>query len=259
MVIGKSEKIFKLVTISTLFFIILFFISVIISMVFYLDSYTFISTLLSKEIIFAIKLSMVTATIATLISLIIGVPSAYALSRTEFIGKNIIDALLDLPIVLSPIALGAALLIFFSIDKMPLGDYFVFEVSGIIVAQFTIVSALTIRLMKSTFDSIDPNYENVARTLGYSKSQAFFKVTLPLSKNGLIASSILAWARAIGEFGATVTLAGATKMKTETLPIAIFLSLQSAEVEKAISVIFILIFLALITLIIFRKIGGNWL
>lgn len=60
---------------------------------------------------------------------------------------------------------------------MPLGDYFVFEVSGIIVAQFTIVSALTIRLMKSTFDSIDPNYENVARTLGYSKSQAFFKVT----------------------------------------------------------------------------------
>ena len=146
-------------------------------MVFYLDSYTFISTLLSKEIIFAIKLSMVTATIATLISLIIGVPAAYALSRTEFIGKNIIDALLDLPIVLSPIALGAALLIFFSIDKMPLGDYFVFEVSGIIVAQFTIVSALTIRLMKSTFDSIDPNYENVARTLGYSKSQAFFKVT----------------------------------------------------------------------------------
>lgn len=254
----KSEKIFKLVTISTLFLLVLFFISVIISMVFYLDSYTFISTLLSKEIIFAIKLSMVTATIATIISLIIGVPAAYALSRTEFIGKNIIDALLDLPIVLSPIALGAALLIFFSINTY-IGHYFVFEVSGIIVAQFTIVSALTIRLMKSTFDSIDQNYENVARTLGYSKFQAFFKVTLPLSKNGLMASSLLAWARAIGEFGATVTLAGATRMKTETLPIAIFLSLQSAELEKAIGIIYILIFIALIALIIIRKIGGNWL
>ena len=134
---------------------------------------------------------------------------------------------------------------------------FVFEVPGIVLAQFTMISALAVRLLKSTFDSIDPRYEQVGRTLGCSKLKVFFRVTLPLARDGLIASSILTWAKAMGEFGATVTLAGATAFKTETLPIAIFLSLATADVEKAVAVIFILIVIATVSLIALRKISGR--
>ena len=248
-----GERVFKAATLATLIFFVLFFTGIIISIIIYTSPGALLHILLSNEILFAIKLSLITATITAVISIIIGIPAAYAISKTEFWGKSVVDTILDLPIVVSPIALGAALLVFFN---TPLGSAieehgikFVFVVSGIILAQFTVVSALFIRLLKSTFDSINPRYEDVARTLGCSKFQAFFKVTLPLAKNGLIAAGILTWARAIGEFGATVTLAGATAMKTETLPIAIFLSLATADVEKAMTVIFILIAIAMIALI----------
>ena len=93
--------------------------------------------------------------------------------------------------------------------------------------------------------------------LSVGKPGAFLKVTMPLAKNGLIAACILTWARAVGEFGATVTLAGATAMKTETLPVAIFLSLATADVEEAIAVIFVLIIIAVAALLIMRKITGR--
>jgi molybdate transport system permease protein len=97
----------------------------------------------------------------------------------------------------------------------------------------------------------------VARTLGYSSWKAFLKVTLPIAKNGVIAAGILAWARAVGEYGATVTLAGATQMKTETLPIAIYLNIASAEVDRAIAVTFILIGLSVASLIVLRRMTGK--
>ena len=218
------------------------------------------AALLSEEILFAIRLSIFTATVATIISILIAIPVAYAISQTQFPGKDIVDSLLDLPIVISPIALGAALLVFFN---TPIGaginntTRFVFAVPGIILAQITVISALAIRLLKSTFDSIDPRYEQVGRTLGCSRLQAFFRVTMPLARDGLIAAGILTWARALGEFGATVTLAGATAMKTETLPVAIFLSLASADVEKAIAVIFVLIIIAVAALLTIRKVIGR--
>jgi molybdate transport system permease protein len=127
-------------------------------------------------------------------------------------------------------------------------------VPGIILAQFTVTSALAIRLLKSTFDGIDIRYEQVGRTLGCNKPQAFFRIIVPLARDGLIAGGILTWARAIGEYGASVTLAGAMAMKTETLPIAISLSLLNADIEKAIAIIFILVIIAVISLLTLRKI-----
>ncbi|ODS36133.1 hypothetical protein BEH94_01880 [Candidatus Altiarchaeales archaeon WOR_SM1_SCG] len=259
-----GERVFKAATLATLIFFVLFFTGIIISIIFYTNPGEVLKILFSAEVLFAIKLSLITATITAVISIIIGIPAAYAISKTEFRGKSVVDTILDLPIVVSPIALGAALLVFFNtpagIAIEEHGIKFVFVVSGIILAQFTVVSALFIRLMKSSFDSINPRYEDVARTLGCSKFQAFFKVTLPLAKNGIISAGILTWARAIGEFGATVTLAGATAMKTETLPIAIFLSLATADVEKAMTVILILVCIAMIALIAIRKaVGRGWL
>jgi molybdate transport system permease protein len=246
---------------SCLALLTFFFAGIVLSLVAYTDWDTLVATLISREIIFAIKLSLITATISTVLAMLVAIPVAYAISTIEFTGKSIVDAVLDLPIVISPIALGAALLVFFN---TPVGVAiegkivrFVFEVPGIILAQFTVITALAVRLLKSTFDGIDPRYERVGRTLGCSKLMAFVRVTLPLARDGLIASSILTWARAVGEFGATVTLAGATKMKTETLPTAIFLNLATANVEKAVAVIFILISLSLIALIVLRKISGT--
>jgi molybdate transport system permease protein len=256
----SSDKVFKIATIGALAVVVIFFASLLISLFSYTSWNDFTSAILSSDILFAIRLSITTATLAAIFSMIIAVPAAYALSHSKFPGKSIVDSLLDLPIVLSPIALGAALLIFFN---TPVGSSinsnfnFVFAVPGIILAQVTIVLALAIRLLKSTFDSIDPRYEMVSRTLGYNKFQAFRSVTLPMAKNGLISASILTWARAVGEFGATVTLAGATAMKTETLPTSIFLSLSSADVQKAIAVILILVIIALIALLFIRKIVGK--
>ena len=256
-----GERAFRAATISALAVLALFFLAIIVSMLAYTRWDTFLSALLSSEILFAIRLSLTTATIAASISILIAVPAAYAISRASFPGKDIVDSLLDLPIVISPVALGAALLVFFNTPPGAAINnnviQFVFSAPGIVLAQFTIISALAVRLLKSTFDSIDPRYERVARTLGCSQPEAFFRVTLPLARDGLIASGILTWARAVGEFGATVTLAGATAFRTETLPTAIFLSLASADIEKAIAVIFVLIIIAVAALLLIRKLIGR--
>lgn len=256
----RGESAFKAAIISALALFTLFLVGIVLSLVAYTSWDAFFTTLISPEILFAIKLSLITATVSTMLSMFVAIPVAYAISHIEFPGKSIVDTILDLPIVISPIALGAALLVFFN---TPVGVTienkivrFVFEVPGIILAQFTVVSALAVRLLKSTFDAIDPRYEQVGRTLGCTKLKVFCKVTLPLAREGLIASGILTWARAIGEFGATVTLVGATKLKTETLPIAIFLNLATADVQKAVAVIFILIIIAVSSLVALRRISG---
>lgn len=256
-----GERVFKVATISALVLLAVFIIGIIASLLAYTEWNTFIDALFSEEILYAIRLSLITATISAIIAILIAIPVSYAISRTNFPGKSIVDSLLDLPIVVSPVAIGAALLVFFN---TPLGATiddniisFVFSVPGIVLAQVTVISALAVRLLKSTFDSINPRYEQVARTLGCSQPEAFFRVTLPLARDGLIASTILTWARAVGEFGATVMLAGATAMKTETLPTAIFLSLASADVEKAIAVILVLVLIAVIALLAIRKIIGR--
>ena len=256
-----AENTFNIVILGSLALLVIFLGGVFLSAVLFTDVRVLLSALQAQDTIFAIKLTLITATLATLLALILAVPASYALSKVEFYGKSLVDTFLDIPIVISPVALGAALLIFFN---TPLGRFietygirFVFEVPGIVLAQFAIITALAIRLMKATFDSMGTRYEIVARTLGCNKWQAFFKVTLPLAKNGLLAASIMAWARAVGEFGATITLVGATKMKTETLPIAIYLNLATADIEKAMAIIIILIGLSLSTLIFLRKITGR--
>jgi molybdate transport system permease protein len=258
---SSGDKAFTAATIGALALLALFFVVIIVSLLTYTSWSAIVAAVVSSETLYAIRLSLITATLTTILAVAIAIPVAYAISKNNFFGKSLVDSLLDLPIVISPVALGAALLVFFN---TPVGAAinnnvirFVFSVPGIVLAQFTVVSALAVRLLKSTFDSIDLRYEQVGRTLGCSKPEAFFRVVLPLAKDGLIASSILTWARATGEFGATVTLAGATAMKTETLPIAISLSLSSANVGSAVALVIILVVISLTALLIIRKISGN--
>ncbi len=253
---------FRYTMIGAAFGIFVFYLGLILSLFYFIGVKGLGEVLTNPYTLFSIQLSLITATIATCFAVIIGLPSAYALSRFEFPGKRILDTFLEIPMIVSPISLGASFLIFFNTPLGQLiqerGIYFVFEIPGIILAQFATIAGLVTRLMKASLDEISPRYEAVARSLGSSSWQAFYKVTLPLSIRGLIASVILSWAKAIGEFGATVTLAGAMPGKTETMPIAIFASLASANIDKAIVLILILVVFGLGTLYAVRLTGKRF-
>ncbi len=219
--------------------------------------------MISPEVRHAIFLSLTTATAASGIAMALGVPTAYVLARRRFPGKSVIDALLDIPVFISPIAIGALLLVAFSSTQ---GRWLqshlleiVFEMPGIIIAQATIVTALAVRLMKAAFEAIPVRYEKVARSLGCTEWMAFRKVVLPLSRNGLLATAIVVWARAVGEFGATVTLAGATERKTATIPTSIYLGFAGADVERALTLVVILILIAMLSLVGLRRMAGRTL
>ncbi len=251
------NRLFNIIMIGAASLLCLFFVVLLVSMIMELGQESALRSPDSDEIFFAVKLSLLTATAASILALLISLPVAYLLSRYRFFGKDLFDTLLDLPIVLSPVALGAMLLIFFN---TPLGKQldqffgpFVFEVKGIILAQFFVVSGLSIRLLKTAFEGVDIEYENLARTLGYNKIQVFFKVVLPMASRGVLAAFLLVWGRAIGEFGATITLAGATTLKTETIPVAIYLSFESADISSALVFITLLVTMSLTLLFLVRK------
>ena len=204
---------------------------------------------LSPGILRALILSLLSSISASAMAMIAALPAAYSLSRNKNRFTPIFDTIVDIPLVLSPIALGALLLVFFSgaagdILKSA-GVTVVFTFTGIVVAQFSIVTALAIRLLKATFDSIDPRYEQIARIMGCSEKKAFFKVALPMASKGIAASMVLVWARSMGEFGATIMLAGPMPGVTETLPVSIYLSFASADVERALAVTALLLVISL--------------
>lgn len=212
-----------------------------------------------NEIWFAVKLSLLTATFSSVTAIFFAIPIAYYLTRYHFRFQSIIDTFLDLPLVLSPIALGAMVLIFLNTDIghiiENLAGGIVFGVKGIIVAQFFVIIGLGIRQVKLAFEAIDPEFENIARTLGCTRCKTFQKVTMPLANKGILSAFLLVWARAVGEFGATITIAGATTMKTETIPTAIFLSFESADIHGAAIFILILVAVSLTLLYGTRKLA----
>ncbi len=241
------------VSIFLLYAILLF------SLLGFFDAGNFVETLFSRRVLFSIRLSLIAATIATILSVAIGLPAAYALSRYNFRGKQVIDTMLEIPMVLSPVSLGAVILIFFNTS---MGEWvqnnvmmFVFEVSGIVLAQFVTTAGIATRLIKTSLDEIPLRYEDVARSLGATPLKVFLTVTMPLSKKGIIAAAILSWAKAIGEFGATIMVAGSMAMKTETIPIAIYMRLSSADITGTIVMIIILLVIGMSVLSAVRFLG----
>lgn len=227
------------------------------SLAWFLDPETLTGALTSERVLFSIRLSLFAATVATLLALLLAVPAAYALSRYSFPGKEAAETVLEFPIIVSPAALGAILLIFFN---NPLGEWvqesvvrFVFTFAGIVLAQFVTILGVAVRMLKAAFDEVPTELETVARTLGASPAHAFFTVTLPLARRGLVAAFILAWAKAMGEFGATLMVAGTMAMRTETLPIAIFMRLASADIEGTVALILVLVTIGLAALHVARR------
>ncbi len=252
---------FKRLAISFSLFIFFLYAGLILSLFYFYQGSLFVETLLSERTLFSLRLSVTVATIATALSVFFAVPSAYALSRYHFFGRGVIDTLLELPMIVSPVALGAMILIFFNTPAgqvlQDYGTHFVFTIYGIILAQFITTVGVAIRLIKAAMDEIPQRYEEVAKTLGASPTKAFFTVVIPLSRQGIVASSVLTWAKALGEFGATITVAGSMAMKTETVPIAIFMRLASADIEATVVLVLILIALGLGTLYGVRLLAGR--
>ena len=243
-----------------------------------------ISGLRDPENHFAIRLSLVTATMTALLSLVIGVPAAYVLSRYRLPGSAIIDTILDLPIVLPPPVIGLSLLILFSTSPGrvlegltpewivdPVNKLFTFvlgqEISdgtrwsyttrGIVLAQFFVACSFGVRAMKAAFDTIGTRHEDVARTLGCTRRQAFSRVVLPMARTGLIAGTIMTWARAMAEFGPILFFCGATQGKTSVMPVAMYLHYSIGDIEKAVVLVLIMLMISAVTLVTFKKLGGR--
>jgi molybdate transport system permease protein len=228
----------------------------IISAFYFFEWQTFTLALNDKRVLSAIWISISAASIATLLAVVIAIPAAYAMSRYDFKLKKTVDHLLELPMIVSPAALGALILILF---QTPLGDHFrthaidiVYTFSGIVVAQFITILGISTRMLKSIFDEIPQRYEQIARTLGATPLQAFRQIALPLAGKGILSAVVLTWAKAIGEFGATITVAGSLTGKTETLPTSIFMRLSTADIEGTVVLIIILLAISMSLLIIAR-------
>ena len=252
---------FKRLSISVSFAVFVLYGGLVLSLLYFYNGALFLETLQSERTLFSIRLSLFTATLSTCIAVCVAVPAAYALSRLRFFGRQFIDTILELPMIVSPVAMGAVVLVFFN---TPVGEAvqnhgvrFVFTVYGILLAQFITTAGIAIRLVKAAMDEIPVRYEEAARTLGASPARAFFTVTLPLCRRGIIASAILTWAKALGEFGATITIAGSMAMKTETIPIAIFMRLASADIEGTVVLILMLISIGLGVLYGVRVLTGK--
>lgn len=212
-----------------------------------------------------IFLSLKVAMIATVMAAFFGVFFAFFLNKKKVWGKNIWETLLILPMILPPSVMGYLLLILFgkrgvigSFLLENFGIQIVFTWGGAVIAAFIVALPLMYQNVKAGFLSVDPIYEQVARTLGSSEFKVFRTVTLPLAKPGIISGIILTFARALGEFGATLMIAGNIPNKTQTIPTAIYYAVESGNTEMANTLVLIMtVFSFLLIFVLNRWLGQN--
>jgi len=205
----------------------------------------------------AIQLSLWVAGAATCLNLVMAGSCAYFLSRRDFIGKYWLEVLLTLPMVLPPTVVGYYLLVLLGRQssigtalEQWLGIRLVFSLEGAIVAATVMTFPLVLKPAKAAFDTVNPQYIDAARVLGLGRFAVFCRVTLPLAWRGIVAGLMLAFARAIGEFGATLMLAGSIPGQTQTLSVAIYEAMQAGEQDKANQLVLITSLLAVTLLLL---------
>ncbi len=210
----------------------------------------------------ALRLSMITSLSATAISLVVGVPLAWVQARIPYPGKRLVRALTTLPMVLPPVVGGVALLLALGrrglvgreLDRI--GVNLPFTTAGAIVAEAFVAMPFLVLTLEAAFRSADRRLEDAARTLGARPFTVFRRVTLPLVAPSLVAGTVLCWARALGEFGATITFAGNLQGTTQTLPLFVYVKLEGSNAESAIVLSLVLLVVALAVLIGLRD---RWL
>jgi molybdate transport system permease protein len=206
----------------------------------------------------ALRLSLQTATIATLLCLVLGVPLAWLLARVEFPGRQVVRALVTVPLVLPPVVGGVALLLVFGrrgligswLDST-FGITLPFTTTGVVLAEAFVAMPFLVIAVEGALRGADARYEEAAATLGASRWTTFTHVTLPLVAPGIAAGAVLCWARALGEFGATITFAGNFPGRTQTMPLAVYLALET-DLDAAIVLSLILLTVSVVILAALR-------
>lgn len=211
-----------------------------------------------RTVLDALRLSLLTSVMAAFLSLVFGVPLAWLLSRGDFPGKQVLRALVTLPMVLPPVVGGAALL--FALGRRGIlgepiydatGFVFPFSIAGVVLANTFVAMPFLVVTVEGAFSSIDRRFEAAAASLGAGPITVFRRVTLPMIAPSLRAGLVLAWARALGEFGATVTFAGNLSGRTQTLPLAVFVALESDR-DSAVAISLVLVAISIIVLVTLR-------
>jgi molybdate transport system permease protein len=209
----------------------------------------------------ALRLSLVTATIATLVAVCVGMPVAYLLAHHRFRGRVLVDTLIDLPLVLPPAAAGFALLLLLGQQGLGnwLGQHFGIRIAltpvAVVLAQVFVASPFFVKQARAGFEAVPLELTSASRTLGASQARTFFLITVPLSSHALLAGVVMTWARALGEFGATLVFAGAFPGRTETMPIAIYTA-GTTNLPAAIALAATLAVVSFGVLVAARRIAG---
>jgi molybdate transport system permease protein len=210
--------------------------------------------LADSQVLDALRLSLSCASAATAVSLVFGVPLAWVLARWQVRGVGLLRALVTLPLVLPPVVGGVALLLVFGrqgllgrlLDEWT-GVTLPFTTAGVIVAETFVAMPFLIITVEGAFRASDRGFEEAAATLGASRLTVFRTVTLPLIGPSLLAGAVLCWARALGEFGATITFAGNFPGRTQTMPLAVYVALESdPEAAVALSLVLLLVSIAVL-------------
>jgi molybdate transport system permease protein len=240
---------------------VLFIVGVLAGLFIHLPHSQVLATLASAETRFALCLTLLTSGAATMIAVLLGVPSGHFLARRAFKGKLLIDTLIDLPMTMTPLVAGVGLLFLLGSDAVRhaldwMGIELLFTPWGAVLAQTLIATPIITRTSRAAFAAIDTRYEQAAQTLGLTPGQVFIRVALPMARPVLLSGVVLCWARAVGEFGATLMVAGATRFRTETLPIAVYLNISSGELGIALVCAWLLITTGFLVLLALRWIGA---
>ncbi len=207
----------------------------------------------------AMRLSLVTSTTATLLAVLLGLPLAWLLARKKFRGRAFVDTLVDLPMVLPPAVAGLALLMAFGrrgLLGQPLsllGVEIVFTPVAVVMAQLFIASPFFVKAAVSGFGAVSHELEEAARLDGAGALQVFRYVTLPLARNILFSGAAMTWARALGEFGATIIFAGNFPGRTQTMPLAIYLGIE-LDLNLALTLSVLLLGVAFLVLLIVKRV-----
>jgi len=216
------------------------------------------SVLMAHETLFALRLSFVSSLISLAIALILALPSARFLVGRRFRGRRLLETFLDLPMIMPPLVAGIGLLYLFGRKGLggPLADIGIdvlFSPVGVVVAQSFAATTVLIRACSAAFEGVDRRLVEVAATLRADPWDVFWSVELPAALPGIAAGLIIAWSRALGEFGATLILAGATRLRTETLPIAVYLNITTGDTDVAVACAMILLATAFLLLLALRS------
>jgi molybdate transport system permease protein len=211
----------------------------------------------------ALVLSATTSLTSLLVIIGLGTPLAFVIARRSFRGKSILETLIDMPMVMPPAVAGLALLMAFG-RRGVLGSWLDdagirigFTTTAVIFAQIFVSSPFYVRSGRAAFSRVDRNMEDAAADLGASPWRVLRSITLPMAAPGLMAGAVLAWARAVGEFGATIMFAGNLPRQTQTLPLAIYGRYEAGDLETSLAMALILLLSSFLVLVSVRGLGGR--